>query len=51
VAAAGIENISSKMLGTTNKISNIYATLEALKRVTEQAEKTKERKALIKGTK
>jgi small subunit ribosomal protein S5 len=51
VAAAGIENISSKMLGTTNKISNIYATLEALKRVTEQADKTKARKAAIKGTK
>jgi small subunit ribosomal protein S5 len=45
VSAAGIENISSKMLGTGNKISNIYATLEALRRVSEQAEKTRERKA------
>lgn len=45
VSAAGIENISSKMLGTENKISNIYATLEALRRVSEQAEKMKERKA------
>src|SRR3982751_4711159 len=43
VSAAGIENISSKMLGTENKISNIYATLEALKRVGEQAAKRKER--------
>ena len=43
VSAAGIVNISSKMLGTTNKISNIYATLEALKRVSDQAERTKER--------
>jgi len=47
VSAAGIENISSKMLGTENKISNINATLEALKRVSEQAEKTKERKANV----
>jgi small subunit ribosomal protein S5 len=44
VSAAGIENISSKMLGTENKISNIYATLEALRRVSEQAEKTRIRK-------
>ena len=51
VSAAGIENISSKMLGTTNKISNIYATLEALKRVSEQSEKTKERKLAIKEKK
>lgn len=42
VSAAGIENISSKVLGTTNKISNIYATLEALKRVSEHAKKQKE---------
>lgn len=33
VAAAGIENISSKVLGTGNKASNVYATLEALKRI------------------
>src|SRR5471030_1581501 len=44
VSAAGIENISSKMLGTENKISNIYATLEALKRISDQVDKTKERK-------
>lgn len=48
VSAAGIQNISSKMLGTENKISNIYATLEALKRVGEQVEKQKERIALNK---
>jgi len=48
VSAAGIENISSKMLGTENKISNIYATLEALRKVSEQAEKTKQRKLLLK---
>lgn len=43
VSAAGIQNISSKMLGTENKISNIYATLEALKKVSEVAEHKKER--------
>ena len=51
VSAAGIENISSKMLGTENKISNIYATLEALRRVSEQAEKTQNRKLAVKETK
>lgn len=30
VAAAGIKNISSKVLGTKNQASNVYATLEAL---------------------
>lgn len=31
VEAAGIRNVSSKVLGTRNKASNVYATLEALK--------------------
>lgn len=31
VEAAGIRNISSKVLGTKNQASNVYATLEALK--------------------
>lgn len=48
VSAAGIVNISSKMLGTTNKISNIYATLEALRKISEQSDKTKERVAVKK---
>ncbi len=30
VEAAGIRNISSKVLGTKNQASNVYATLEAL---------------------
>ena len=34
VAAAGIENISSKVLGTKNQASNVYAAIEALKRMT-----------------
>ncbi|MDO8639880.1 MAG: 30S ribosomal protein S5 [bacterium] len=33
VTAAGIQNISSKVLGTKNQASNVYATLEALKRL------------------
>lgn len=31
VEAAGIRNISAKVLGTKNQASNVYATLEALK--------------------
>lgn len=34
VEAAGIRNISSKVLGTKNPASNIYATLEALAKIT-----------------
>jgi len=33
VEACGIRNISSKILGTRNKASNVYATLEALKKL------------------
>ena len=33
VAAAGIRNISSKVLGSGNKASNVYATLEALSQI------------------
>lgn len=36
VALAGIENISSKVLGTKNQASNVYATIEALRRLTER---------------
>ncbi len=39
VTAAGIENISSKVLGTNNKASNVNATLEALRRIGERYEK------------
>src|SRR3972149_8773495 len=31
VSAAGIANISSKVLGTKNQASNVYATIEALR--------------------
>jgi small subunit ribosomal protein S5 len=43
VEAAGIQNISSKILGTGNKASNVYATLEALRRVRIAADRQKER--------
>lgn len=33
VEAAGIRDIVSKILGTNNKASNVYATFEALKRL------------------
>ena len=33
VEAAGIRNISSKVLGTKNRASNIYATLDALEKL------------------
>lgn len=33
VEAAGIRDIVSKILGTDNKASNVYATLEALKKL------------------
>jgi small subunit ribosomal protein S5 len=33
VEAAGIRNIVSKRLGTTNKASNVYATIAALKKI------------------
>jgi len=33
VSLSGIKNISSKVLGTNNKASNVYATIEALERL------------------
>lgn len=33
VEAAGVQNISSKILGTSNKVTNVYATFEALKKL------------------
>ena len=37
VEAAGIRNISSKVLGTKNQASNVYGTLEALKKIAEES--------------
>lgn len=41
VEAAGIRNISSKVLGTKNQASNVYATIEALKRLAEDYKRFK----------
>lgn len=45
VSAAGIANISSKVLGTKNQASNVYATLSALKRIAESYRRYKKIKA------
>jgi small subunit ribosomal protein S5 len=44
VSLAGIENISSKVLGTDNQASNVYATIEALKRLAERYKREARRK-------
>ena len=41
VEAAGIHDIVSKILGTKNQASNVYATLEALSRLKKGKERTK----------
>lgn len=45
VEAAGIRDISSKVLGTTNKATNVYATFEALKKLRPSKSQTKEKEA------
>jgi small subunit ribosomal protein S5 len=40
VEAAGIHNISSKVLGTSNQASNVYATMEALKTLIQRNQKS-----------
>ena len=45
VTLAGIQNISSKVLGTDTQANNVHATLEAVKRVAEQVKHDSERKA------
>lgn len=42
--AAGIRNVVGKILGTTNKASNVYATMKALKKLTEIDQKLKARR-------
>lgn len=44
VSLAGIENISSKVLGTKNQASNVYATMEALKRLSQMYKRQKTQK-------
>ena len=36
VSLAGIQNISSKVLGTKNQASNVYATIEALRKMADR---------------
>ncbi len=43
VALAGIQNISSKVLGTKNQASNVYATVEALKLLSQRYKTQQER--------
>lgn len=51
VEAAGIRNILSKVLGTNNKVSNVYATMEALQRLqTREETKKKPVKEVAKET-
>jgi len=45
VAAAGIQNVSSKVLGTKNQASNVYATIEALKRLSQRYNRRDDRKS------
>lgn len=40
VSAAGIMNISSKVLGTKNKASNVYATLQGLRMIAARRKRT-----------
>ncbi|RJQ38724.1 30S ribosomal protein S5 [Candidatus Microgenomates bacterium] len=48
VEASGIRNISSKVLGTKNQASNVYAAIEALKKLSERHEKFNLKKSLDK---
>ncbi len=55
VEAAGVHDIVSKILGTKNKASNVYATLEALKKLkpqkvqmSEKPQKTEQAKSIKK---
>ena len=45
VVAAGIQNISSKVLGSSNQASNVYATMEALKTIAILYQKAQIRRA------
>ncbi len=45
VEAAGIKDIVSKILGSNNKASNVYATMEALKKLKTQSSKLIPRQA------
>lgn len=42
--AAGVKDAVGKILGSANKISNVYATIEALKKIAKLADRKKARK-------
>lgn len=44
VSAVGVTNISSKVLGSGNKASNVYASLEALRQIAELHKKNQAKK-------
>lgn len=48
VEVAGIKDILSKMIGSSNKINNVYATFEALKSLSERPETKKAKSDVIK---
>lgn len=48
VEAAGIKDIVSKILGTKNQASNVYATIEALKQLGEKGKQRASHKLAIK---
>jgi small subunit ribosomal protein S5 len=48
VSLAGIQNISSKVLGTGNQASNVYATMEALKQISARYYREKRIKGEVK---
>jgi len=48
VSAAGITNISSKVLGSNNQAGNVSATLEALRQLSELKEKKDAKNAKVK---
>ncbi len=51
VSAAGVQNISSKVLGTDNQASNVYATIEALKKIAQMHKKFTMINGMSKGKK
>ncbi|HXS15506.1 MAG TPA: 30S ribosomal protein S5 [Candidatus Saccharimonadales bacterium] len=51
VSAAGIQNVSSKVLGSDNQASNVYAALEALRLIAQLYKKSQDGKAARKGNK
>jgi small subunit ribosomal protein S5 len=51
VSLAGIENISSKVLGTGNQASNVYATMEALVKLSERYKREQAKRKVKNETK